>query len=72
MSKKSEFEIDDFLEIEIEVDSGKKKFAPNAKLIDFADIKLSRIDPPIKEEITQSLEKAKSNLKELKSTLKNF
>ena len=72
MSNKSEFDIDDFLEVEIEIDSGKKKFTPTARLADFADIKLSRIDPAIKEEVLKRLENVRSNLIELKSTLKNF
>ena len=46
-----------------------KKLDPNARLVDFAHIEISEIDPKIRQKITENLNKAKVNLRKLKMLL---
>ncbi len=61
-------EIDDFILPERKIDIG-IKINPKARIIDFADIKVSSIDPNIKGAIQWHLSSAKSKLEKLKTIL---
>lgn len=66
-----EIELEDFINPEIEIETG-AKISPKARLSDFSNIKMSAIDPRLKQEISQSLKNAKVNLSKLKNLLKNL
>jgi hypothetical protein len=65
MSNKSKIELDDFISPEREIDIG-IKINPKARIVDFADIRVSAIDPNIRGAINWHLSNAKSKLQRLK------
>ncbi len=58
-------EIEDFIDPKVEIKVG-AKIDPNAKLVNFSNIKISAIDPQVREEINQHLYNIRSNLWKLK------
>ena len=57
-------EIDDFINPQIKLE---KKITPQAKLIDFSNIQVSRIDPALRAQIEQILTEAKKSAKQLRA-----
>lgn len=64
-SKKYNFEFEDFLSEEIEIEAG-VAIDPKAKMINFAKIKVAAIDPKIQNEIDETLTRIHKNLRHLK------
>ena len=64
-------EIDNFIDKSVKIKTG-VKLDPKARLVDFANIEIFAIDPRIKVEIEDSLNRSKENLMKLKSLFRNF
>jgi len=67
-SQNTEFEIDDFINPNIKIETG-MPIDPQSRLRDFANIKVLAIDPKIRKEIEQNLSSIKKNLRSFKSIL---
>jgi hypothetical protein len=66
MLKKSLIEFDDFIDPNIKIEIG-ATINPKAKLTDFSHIKISAIDPSVREEIKKRMKKIRGNLEKMKS-----
>ncbi len=65
-------EIEDFISKKTATNIG-KRLDPSSKMLDFADIKISKIHPEVQKEINEKIKNIKENLKVLKVTAsKNF
>lgn len=67
--KKREIEFDDFIDPEVEIETG-VAINPKAKLMNFAKIKVTAIDPKIHKEISEAMVRIRGNLQRLKSLVR--
>jgi hypothetical protein len=68
-AKKPNFEFEDFLSDDVEAETG-LAINPKAKLLNFAKIKVSVIDPRIHKEIDESMRRIEKNLQKLKALVR--
>jgi hypothetical protein len=68
-AKKPDFEFSDFISSEVEIETG-VAINPKAKLLNFAKIKVTAIDPKIHRKVDEAVQRIEKNLKNLKELVR--